>query len=400
MSAQQAGSSGAGARPVLFKKKRGLASSRLSSSAPSASAKDAVAGPSRLAVSSRSSRLNTSAGDAVFGADESGDDDDDDDAAAASAVVVKKKRMGHNPLMQSTGSSLKRLRNGSAANSLGEEDFVELNGYDEHENGAASGSTHRLSAPRSSIARAQQDATRHSDWDLEIQGSANDPTRSSAETVQANADGIYRGAKGYASFVPTRDDGQSSKMKARGPIRQQTTVRSVTVMDYQPDICKDYKETGYCGFGDTCKFLHDRSDYLAGWQLDSIAPNSSKRREDLLLSDPEPDEGDDGEEEHLPFACLICRKPFVDPVVTKCGHYFCETCAIKRYAKTSKCFACGAQTGGLFNSASKLLHKLKAAKEQKTQSKLDRRIQLGLVDLPDQPGSDDNTAGDHDDDDE
>jgi hypothetical protein len=39
-------------------------------------------------------------------------------------------------------------------------------------------------------------------------------------------------------------------------------------MDYQPDICKDYKETGYCGFGDSCKFMHDRGDYKSGWQLE------------------------------------------------------------------------------------------------------------------------------------
>jgi hypothetical protein len=25
---------------------------------------------------------------------------------------------------------------------------------------------------------------------------------------------------------------------------------------------------GYCGFGDSCKFLHDRSDYKYGWQLE------------------------------------------------------------------------------------------------------------------------------------
>ncbi len=25
---------------------------------------------------------------------------------------------------------------------------------------------------------------------------------------------------------------------------------------------------GYCGFGDSCKFLHDRSDYKHGWQLE------------------------------------------------------------------------------------------------------------------------------------
>lgn len=38
--------------------------------------------------------------------------------------------------------------------------------------------------------------------------------------------------------------------------------------DYQPDLCKDWKETGYCGFGDSCKFMHDRGDYKAGWELE------------------------------------------------------------------------------------------------------------------------------------
>ena len=35
----------------------------------------------------------------------------------------------------------------------------------------------------------------------------------------------------------------------KGPIRAPTFLRATTRWDYQPDICKDYKETGYCGFG-------------------------------------------------------------------------------------------------------------------------------------------------------
>jgi RING finger protein 113A len=39
----------------------------------------------------------------------------------------------------------------------------------------------------------------------------------------------------------------------------------------------------------------------------------------------------------LPFACYICRKPWgksgpdvaQHPVVTRCKHYFCETCALR-----------------------------------------------------------------------
>ena len=44
--------------------------------------------------------------------------------------------------------------------------------------------------------------------------------------------------------------------------------RATSRFDYQPDICKDYKDTGFCGYGDACKFLHDRSDYKTGWQLE------------------------------------------------------------------------------------------------------------------------------------
>ena len=53
-------------------------------------------------------------------------------------------------------------------------------------------------------------------------------------------------------------------------------------------------------------------------------------------------------------------------VVTRCGHHFCSACAIKRFAKTPKCLACGAPTGGIFNRADKVIKKLndkRAAKE-------------------------------------
>ena len=43
------------------------------------------------------------------------------------------------------------------------------------------------------------------------------------------------------------------------PMRAPTNVRSTVRWDYEPMLCKDFKETGYCGFGDTCKFMHDRS---------------------------------------------------------------------------------------------------------------------------------------------
>ena len=95
---------------------------------------------------------------------------------------------------------------------------------------------------------------------------------------------------------------------------------------------------------------------LAGWQLDKLAENPQKRAEDIEDSDSEED---------VPFACLICRKNFTNPVVTRCGHYFCSDCAIKRFAKTPKCIACGAQTGGIFNRADKILAKMNKNKKGK-----------------------------------
>ena len=95
---------------------------------------------------------------------------------------------------------------------------------------------------------------------------------------------------------------------------------------------------------------------LQGWQLDKLAADP-KRQANEDVSDS------DSDDEDIPFACIICRKPYTDPVVTRCGHYFCSACAIKRFAKTPKCAACGAPTGGIFNRADKVIAKLKKKQE-------------------------------------
>jgi len=167
-------------------------------------------------------------------------------------------------------------------------------------------------------------------------------------------DGLYRGQKAYASHL--KKNQEVPKAMRVGPQRSSgSTIRTVTIVDYQPDVCKDYKETGYCGYGDTCKFLHDRGTYLAGWQLDKLAENPRKQVEDVSDTD--------SDDEDIPFACLICRKPYTDPVVTRCGHYFCSACAIKRFARTPKCAACGAPTAGIFNRADKVIEKMKKKRE-------------------------------------
>jgi RING finger protein 113A len=112
---------------------------------------------------------------------------------------------------------------------------------------------------------------------------------------------------------------------------------------------------------------------LAGWQLDKLAENPQKQA-------GASDSDDSSDEEDVPFACLICRKPYTDPVVTRCGHFYCSSCAIKRYAKTPKCLACGAPTGGIFNRADKIIDKVnkkRKEKEEKEENKeSDAKIEI------------------------
>jgi RING finger protein 113A len=53
-------------------------------------------------------------------------------------------------------------------------------------------------------------------------------------------DGMYHGAAAYKSHIEQRESGVSNKMKA-GPQKASSNIRQITVIDYQPDVCKDYK---------------------------------------------------------------------------------------------------------------------------------------------------------------
>ena len=145
----------------------------------------------------------------------------------------------------------------------------------------------------------------------------------------------------------------------QGPIRAPANLRATVRWDYQPDICKDYKETGFCGFGDSCKFMHDRSDYKHGWQLEREWKEGNYSKQDPHAYEIDSDDDDD-----LPFACFICRESFKNPVVTKCKHYFCEACALKHYRKSKRCYVCGVQTNGVFNPAKELIKKLKVLENE------------------------------------
>ncbi|CAN8295953.1 unnamed protein product [Cochlearia groenlandica] len=170
---------------------------------------------------------------------------------------------------------------------------------------------------------------------------------------------LYTGIHGYtdhkAGFRREQTISSEKAGGSHGPLRASAHIRVSARFDYQPDICKDYKETGYCGYGDSCKFLHDRGDYKPGWQIEKEweeAEKVRKRNKAMGVEDEDDDnKSDEDEEDALPFACFICREPFVDPVVTKCKHYFCEHCALKHHTKNKKCFVCNQPTMGLFNAA-------------------------------------------------
>uniref|UniRef100_A0AAQ4S9N2 Ring finger protein 113A n=1 Tax=Gasterosteus aculeatus aculeatus TaxID=481459 RepID=A0AAQ4S9N2_GASAC len=149
-------------------------------------------------------------------------------------------------------------------------------------------------------------------------------------------DKIYRGINNYQKFIKPKDTtmgNASSGMVRKGPIRAPEHLRATVRWDYQPDICKDYKETGFCGFGDSCKFLHDRSDYKHGWQIE-------RELEEV-------------------FFCVLSLFPSASsPLTTSCNHFFCETCALQHYRKSKRCYVCNTQTNGVFNPAKELMAKI------------------------------------------
>lgn len=152
--------------------------------------------------------------------------------------------------------------------------------------------------------------------------------------------------------------------KSFGPQVAPKHIKTSVTVDYQPDVCKDYKETGFCGFGDACKFLHDRTNYKSGWQVEKDWQTRQKERREAIMRGEDPDVEKeetkvDKDDDGLPFACHICREEFKKPVVTLCEHYFCEQCALKRMEKDTTCAICKTPLRGILNVGRKIIAKRK-----------------------------------------
>ncbi|XP_046744035.1 E3 ubiquitin-protein ligase RNF113A isoform X2 [Diprion similis] len=275
---------------------------------------------------------------------ENGDSEDEE----VTIVKKEKKTDVQNPMRQST--SMKRRRSMPGENDEeGEDDSVTVS-YKSKRNVMPAG-------PSDQGATAILET--ETELDRDAQALFEKAQKINEELEGKEDDKVYRGMNNYAQYYKKKDTAAgnaSSGMVRKGPIRAPANLRATVRWDYQPDICKDYKETGFCGFGDSCKFLHDRSDYKLGWQLEREAASGEY--------DNSGDEDDkkyeiDSDGDDLPFKCFICRNRFTDPIVTKCKHYFCEKCALQQYKKSTRCFICNVQTNGMFNPAKELVARMK-----------------------------------------
>lgn len=65
-------------------------------------------------------------------------------------------------------------------------------------------------------------------------------------------------AKSVIDTLNSKDLVESDDLPKKEP---EATIKANITLDYQRDVCKDFLKNGYCGFGDTCKFLHYREEY-------------------------------------------------------------------------------------------------------------------------------------------
>lgn len=200
---------------------------------------------------------------------------------------------------------------------------------------------------------------------FEISGNAVSQRDLATATVQHHP-------KSMEEISKSQPDPKRNKFLA-GPIRAPTNIRTTCRFDYQPDICKDYKDTGFCGFGDTCIYLHDRGDTMSGWQLEKAWEEKQKTKRKEQEEQMErfmKGENDDGTnsgqasalssaDDGLPFACFLSREAFEDPVVTPCGHYFSQVYLQDYFSKQGdmRCPISKKNTYGVMNQPTKLIAK-------------------------------------------
>ncbi|GMT19455.1 hypothetical protein PFISCL1PPCAC_10752, partial [Pristionchus fissidentatus] len=281
-----------------------------------------------------------------------------DDGEVVKESLAKRRRK--NPMMQSTkkDDGTKRARNSSSSSS--EEERRDEFAF------KASGES-IPAGPKDMGATATLDIDTEKDRDARTQFERVQKELEMGEEGEPETDAsgrpLYRGLARYgAKKAQDSSKGNAGSGTNRlGPVRAPQFLRQTVRWDFAPDICKDFKETGFCTFGDSCKFMHDRGDYKHGWELErDFEQGKAEAEQNYEISD---------DEDQFPDECPVCEQPFIDPVVTRCKHYFCEKCAITAFKRSKKCKVCEQNTGGVFNIAKELIAHLKGECSKKKKMK-------------------------------
>jgi RING finger protein 113A len=81
------------------------------------------------------------------------------------------------------------------------------------------------------------DATKQSNWFDDDGNGVSKPVKAkAADRDRAANDGTYKGLANQTSYIQKNPDRQS---KTVGPVKAPTNIRTITVTDFAPDVCKD-----------------------------------------------------------------------------------------------------------------------------------------------------------------
>lgn len=176
------------------------------------------------------------------------------------------------------------------------------------------------------------------------------------KTAPANARPIKRSADksiddaARREMTVDRDSESSFAMKAvyeKASTNQKSDLLAGGSLDYAREVCKDYKETGFCGFGDSCKFIHDRGEHEQVTELNAAWEAFRDKKIHASSSDASPNR-----------TCGICKSSFSDKAATTtilaaipCNHLFCSTCALSSERSKQRCQVCKTPINGQFKAA-------------------------------------------------